>query len=131
MMINGSYNIPVDLVGSATTGSSAEQTLPLSANGGAPAAAVACPAGYWTVLAAFHVTAEAAARFVLQKTTDGGSTWADLHHWRQPQDGASGVDSDNGLIFIQGGAGVQLRMRVTTPGGAAYVSVSLHGYEQP
>lgn len=128
--MNGGYYSPRDIVGAQATGGAPEETLSLSINGQAPAAAIAIPAGAWLLLKVFHVTAEAAARFRLDKSIDNGANWFPLHHWRQPQDGASGVNDDQ-LVAIEGGVGVLLRARVTTPGGAAYVSMSLHGNAQP
>jgi len=128
--MNGGYYSPRDIVGAQATGGAAEETLQLSINGAAPAAAIAIGAGYWLLLKVFHVTAEAAARFRIDKSVDGGSNWSPLHHWRQPQDGSSGVNDDQ-LVAIEGGALVQIRVRVTTPDGAAYVSISLHGIMQP
>jgi hypothetical protein len=128
--LNGSYYSPRDIVGAQTTGGAPEETLSISINGATPADSIAIGPGYWLFLKVFHVTAEAAARFRLDKTVDGGANWFPLHHWRQPQDGASGVNDDQ-LVAIEGGVGVLLRARVTTPGGAAYVSMSMHGYVQP
>jgi len=128
--LNGGYYSPRDIVGAQTTGGASEETLTLSINGQAPVAAIAIPAGQWLFLKVFHVTAEAAARFRLDKSIDNGANWFPLHHWRQPQDGASGVNDDQ-LVAIEGGVGVLLRARVTTPGGVIYVSLSMHGFVQP
>lgn len=115
------------LVGAATTGGASEQTLNLSLDGGTGAAAVAVPAGKWFSFDFIQVTAEAAARFKIEKSADGGSTWFPIWHWRQPQDGSSCVVDDNGLIKVEGGALVQLRSRVQTLGGAAAVTIDVHG----
>ena len=128
--INGGYYSPRDIVGSKTTGGTAEENLDLSLNGAVAASNIPIGAGMWFLLKVLHVTSEGPARFRIDKSVDGGSTWFALHHWRQSQDGSSGVNEDQ-LVAIEGGALVRIRARVQTPNAPAFVSMSLHGYIQP
>jgi hypothetical protein len=120
----GNIYTPVDLLGEATTAGTAEETVQISADGAAAADTYPIAAGKRLDLDVIQFTAEAAARFKVQKTTDG-LTWYTIHPWRQPQDGSTGVAQES-LIPIVGGANVAIRARAQTPGGAAVVTVSIH-----
>jgi hypothetical protein len=115
-----------DLVGSKTTGGVAEENLDLSLDEGAPAASIAIPDGWWMVIEGHYPTAEKDARFRIEKSVNNGSTWYAIHHWRRPQDGSDGI-TDQGIIKILGGALVKIRLRVTTPSQAAFVTMTFHG----
>jgi hypothetical protein len=120
----GNIYDPVDINGSATTAGTAEETVPISADGAVAADTYSIAAGRRLDLDVVQFTAEAATRFKIQKTTDGAN-WYTIHPWRQPQDGSSGVAQES-LVPIVGGANVAIRVRAQTPGGAAAVTVQIH-----
>jgi hypothetical protein len=122
-----SYN--VDIVGDQTTGGAPEETLSVKINGSLPLASFPIRVGTKLVFDSIVFTAEGEAYFVLQKSIDGGSTWYAVNTWNRPQSGSDMISQGN-LISIEGGARVQARVRVTTPGGAIRVSSSMHGTYQ-
>ncbi len=91
---------------------------------------IAVTTGTNLILSDWLVSAEAAADFKVQKTTDGVSFF-DVLIWRQPSDGTGGITELGIAVSVTGGANVALRVRVTTPGGATNVTTTLRSYTEP
>jgi hypothetical protein len=117
--------VPADIFGSQTTGGTAEEAMTLQLNGAVAAASIAVPVGERWEISTLQFTAEAAARFLLQKTVDGGANWYSIHPWRQPQDGSGGLSGPEPIALILGGALVAIRMRVQTPSVTALCSAAI------
>jgi len=116
--------VPADIFGSQTTGGAAEEAMTLQLDGAVATATVSVPVGERWEISTLQFTAEAAARFTLQKTVDGAN-WYSIHPWRQPQDGSGGLSGPEPIVLVMGGALVAIRMRVQTPGGAALCSAAI------
>jgi hypothetical protein len=115
-----------DITGRATTAGAAEETLDLELDGAAAASNVAIPSGT-LVVSDWIVTAEAAARFRLQRSDDSGSSWYDVALLRVPSDGTVGLELKITIAY-EGSADTLLRVRVETPGGAAAVTTTIRSY---
>jgi hypothetical protein len=109
----------------------AEQTLPIGVDFIAPASAVNIPLGVTWNITDWVVCASAGTIFRIQESDDGGITWYDRVIARVPGFGPSEDFGFETPISIVGGAEVQMRLRVTTPNGAADVDVTLGVSQQP
>jgi hypothetical protein len=117
------------ITGSQTTAGAAEETVNLTLDGGAPAAAIAVGVGSTLTITDWIVTTEAPARWRFQQANDG-VTFFDIFLLRSAADGTIGVNLGTGIV-VNGGANVLVRVRVETPAGAAAVTTSLRGYTAP
>ena len=115
-----------DIVGAQVTAGAAEETLLLSLDGAAPAAALAIGEGVkmnlGSAIAALELDAGAPAIFRLQKSVDGGAVWFDIA--RIVVGGTAGSVQAALAKLIVGGALVQIRALVQTA-AAAGVSLTL------
>jgi len=119
------------ITGRQTTAGAAEETVLLTLDGAAPAAAISVPTGTVYTISDWGVCAAAAAEWRLQQANDG-VTFFDIGLAKVP-----GVAVTPTALYsvrtgwvIQGGPLVAFRVRVTTPGGPATVTTTIRGYTE-
>lgn len=122
---------PVAIAGIHTTAGAAEETVPVSVDGGVPVTSIPVPAGKTFVPSDFHVGVGTVgqANFRLQKTTDG-VTFTDLHLARAGPDDTNPSSLETPPKVV-GGPLVAVRVRAETPAGADTVYVSVGAVTDP
>jgi hypothetical protein len=113
------------IVGYDVTAGAAEQTLPISLDGSAPAASVAIGAGVIMLINEFAVAGEdpGESRFRLQQSNNAGVAWFDIALARVGFNDTNPQEYET-PIRVVGGVGVLLRVRVETVGGAFQVAAN-------
>lgn len=117
--------VTVDISGLQTTAGAAEETVDVSLNGAAPAASIAVLDGQ--KLQITDILASARAEAVFQIQIDRGSGFVTSLTSIIGASGNSGTVDLGTPLTVVGGAAVFLRVRVTTPAGAALVAISMLG----
>jgi hypothetical protein len=121
-----------NLVGSQTTAGAAEESVLLSLDGAVGAATIGVTAGTTISVSQILTTAAADASWAFQRSTDAGATWITCAFLNTDVS----VDTFRQVtlsqpVVIVGGTAVLIRMRVTTPGGAAAVTCSFGIVQEP
>jgi len=116
---------PYNMNGGGNTAGAAEETLNMSLNGAAGAAATAVAANTRFNISDVCFSGAAATNFSIQQTNDGVA-WFDIYQTRLAAAGTIHVTLGT-AITVTGGAAVSVRMRVETPGGAAAVTSFIGG----
>jgi hypothetical protein len=113
-----------------TTAGAAEETALLSLNGAAAAVSLSVPAGTTLSISDANFSGVALSDWRIQQANDGVA-FADVGLYSAPASsvGQASLGFRTGLV-VNGNSGtnVLIRVRVTTPGGAAAVTATLRGY---
>src|ERR1700687_2495145 len=129
-LLSVDFGLP-NMTGRVTTAGSGEQTLPIGVDFSAPVSAVQVPAGVSLEITDWVVCASAGSIFRIQQSDDGGLTWYNRAVGRVVGGGPSKYIKFQTPITIVGSATAQMRLRVTTPLGAADVDVTLGLLKSP
>jgi hypothetical protein len=118
-----------------TTGGGAEQNLPLSLDGAAPAATIPVPAGQkWEISDVEVCVTSNTVQLLLQESRDNGVTWFNHFACRfntTLNNSNSRQFSFKSPIRIDGAANKLFRARVRTPQGALLVMVTIRLATEP
>jgi hypothetical protein len=113
-----------------TTAAATEETALLSLDGSTPAVSLAVPAGSTLSISDATFSGVALSTWRIQQANDGVAFF-DVGLYSAPASSVSqaSLEFRTGLV-VNGNSGtnVLIRVRVTTPGGAAAVTATLRGY---